>query len=66
MADQGKRLLTVQNVARMLNVSVSTVRRLVREGKLPKPRKLTEGTSRWFPGDVKLYLYRLQRGDFET
>jgi excisionase family DNA binding protein len=59
-------LLTAKQIAAMLNCAERTVYRLVKEGKLSKPRKLTGGASRWFPQDVKVYRYRLLRGDFET
>ncbi len=58
------RLLTVKEVAHLLNVSERTVRRLVTEGHLAAPRSVG-GARRWFPGDVRVYLYRLRRGDFE-
>lgn len=48
----------------MLGVSERTVYRLVEHGHLLRPR-VVGGAKRWFPGDVKVYLYRLRRGDFE-
>ena len=60
----GRRLLSVTEVAAALNVSERTVYRLVKERKLSRPRRVG-GESRWFPGDVRVYLYRLRRGDFE-
>ena len=62
---QGPALLTIKQVAARLNVSERTVRRLVRERKLSRPRKLTDGAVRWFDADIRVYLYRLRRGDFE-
>ncbi len=69
MPDEQRRkrpsLLTVKQVAHMLNVSERTIYRLVKERKLSRPRKLTDGAMRWFGADIRVYLYRLRRGDFE-
>ena len=62
---KGPVLLTIKQVAARLNVSERTVRRLVKEKKLSRPRRLTQGASRWFATDLRVYLYRLKRGDFE-
>lgn len=59
------RLIGIKRVAHLLNCSERTVYRLVEQGQLSAPRKLPGGQVRWFPADVKVYLYRLKRGDFE-
>jgi DNA-binding transcriptional MerR regulator len=58
-------LVTIKQVAATLNVSIRTVRRMCKEGKLSPPRRLTDGVSRWFSQDIAVYRYRLFRGDFE-
>lgn len=59
------RLLSCKQVASLLSCSQPTVRRLVKEKKLTAPKVLTGKVMRWFPGDVRLYLARLRRGDFD-
>ena len=48
-------LLTIRDVARRLNLSVSTVRRLVREGKFPPPLRIGN-SHRWRPEVVEEFL----------
>ena len=57
-------LLRIEKVAEMLDVSESTVRRLVKDGRLPEPRHI-RSQARWFVHDVETYLRRLDRGEFE-
>jgi len=45
-------LLTVRDVAHLLNVSPRTVWRLVSTGDLPRPIRLGPRTCRWRPADV--------------
>lgn len=59
-----RKLLRIEKVAEMLDVSETTVKRLVKEGKLPKPRHIRT-QARWFVRDVENYLRRLDRGEFE-
>lgn len=55
-------LFSVGDIARILSVSESTVRSLVRVGYLPAPHKLPGGrTARWFRLDVLNCLDRLRR-----
>lgn len=42
-----ERLVRPAEVAAMLHVSVATVYRLAREGKMPRPRRLTHRVSGW-------------------
>ncbi len=58
------RLLTAKEVAHLLNVSERTVYRLARLGHL-RPHDVA-GSKRWFPADVRVYLYRLRSGEFKT
>ena len=60
----GRPVLTKKEVAKLLACSERTVERLVEDGKLSPPRHLIKNAPRWFPADVRVYLYRLRRGDF--
>lgn len=66
MPTKGRRpkLLTVKDVARLLDTSVRTVWRLVENGRISKPKRLG-GAARWFRKDVQVYFWRLMRGDFD-
>jgi predicted DNA-binding transcriptional regulator AlpA len=55
-------LLNSREVARMLRISVMTRYRLVRDGTVPPPIRLTQKTSRWRPEDIARFL-RQQRGE---
>jgi excisionase family DNA binding protein len=44
--------LTVQQVAAKIGVSLSSVWRMTKEGKLPQPRKLGAMTTRWDEAEV--------------
>lgn len=60
-----RRVLDIGDVAAELRSSESSIKKLVAEGKLRKPRHiLTKAV--WFQADVDEYLRRLDRGDFET
>lgn len=59
-----RKLLSVKQVARLLDVRERTVYRLVKDGHLAPPRHVA-GQAKWFPADIRVYLYRLRRGDFE-
>ncbi len=48
----GVLLLDVKQVAELLNIGVSTVWALVKEGRFPKPIRLTSRCSRWKRSDV--------------
>lgn len=63
--DPAQKLLSWKEVARLLGVSLSTVRRLVDEKRLPRPKNVAPKTPRFFRRDVEIYLDRLQRGDFD-
>jgi excisionase family DNA binding protein len=52
--DSGMRLLTIDEVRSQLNVSISTVRRLVRDAKLPAYR--VGGGLRFKPEEVAAYV----------
>jgi excisionase family DNA binding protein len=60
-----KRLLTIEDIAEMLSVSETTVRKLVKDKELAAPRKVAGRSARWFPEDVEDYLtkLRLQKPD---
>lgn len=48
----GVLLLDVKQVAELLNIGVSTVWTLVKEGRFPEPIRLTSRCSRWKRSDV--------------
>ena len=48
----GVLLLDVKQVAELLNIGVSTVWALVKEGRFPEPIRLTSRCSRWTRSDV--------------
>ena len=52
-------LLTVKDVAELLSVARRTVWRWTREGKMPRPVKLTRRTVRWRASAIQSYLDRL-------
>lgn len=56
------KLLTIADVAALLNVSERTVRNLVDRGDLAKPCKVAGKLARWFPQDVRDYLGKLRSG----
>ncbi len=60
-------LLTIQQVARRLNCSPQTVRRLVEKGRLAPGRSLTgDGkTVRWAAADVVRFVEDLRLGRFD-
>lgn len=48
----GVLLLDVKQVAELLNIGVSTVWALVKEGRFPEPIRLTSRCSRWKRSDI--------------
>lgn len=52
-----RELLTVKDVAAKLNISVSTVWRLVRKGELPAPIQIG-GSTRWRRADLDALIAR--------
>ncbi len=54
-----KDLLTVQDVARRLAISVRTVWRWTAAGILPRPVHPRPGCTRWYTRDVERYLDQL-------
>jgi excisionase family DNA binding protein len=57
----GRDLLTKQEVARLLKVSVRTIERHVALGKLPQPIRLSQRCIRWRRQDFDDHLERLGR-----
>jgi predicted DNA-binding transcriptional regulator AlpA len=55
-----KRLLSRRAVARRLDISESSVKRLVRDGRLAKPRRITKQRVGWFDSDVDALIASLQ------
>jgi excisionase family DNA binding protein len=53
------KLLSIERVARMLDVSTKTVRRMVESGELPEPILLSGKMKRWLKKDINIYLGRL-------
>ena len=57
--------LRVRSVAQRLDVSVSTIHRLVQQGVLPKPIKLTPRSVVWRAADIDAAVERIARGNCE-
>ena len=51
-----EQLLTDKDVASVLKLSRSSVWRLAKEGKLPKPIKIGGCSSRWKQSEIKAFL----------
>ncbi|MDR9424336.1 MAG: helix-turn-helix domain-containing protein [Marinobacter sp.] len=51
--------LTVIEVGNHYGVSRHTVRRWVREGRFPAPKKLTSGSTRWHKSDIDAFDQKL-------
>lgn len=49
-------LITIENLAEILEVSKSTIRRWVSEGNFPPPIRVSEGVHRWDMVDVNIWL----------
>jgi excisionase family DNA binding protein len=62
MAEQPQ-LLTIRDIAQVLNVSEGTVRNLVKKGELPRARKVNGRLARWHRADVEAYLAKLRWGE---
>jgi predicted DNA-binding transcriptional regulator AlpA len=58
-APQPKQYLTTAQVMGMANVSANTLRRLVRQGLLPAPVKLSDRSQRWDATAVETALANL-------
>ncbi len=54
-------LMTTEQVARALGVSVKTLRRMVRDGRFPDAFPVSEGVLRWLAKDVEAYLHLRSR-----
>ena len=55
-------LLSIKIVAARMDLSQRTIRRLVEEGKFPKPRRIVAGHPRWLRSDFQTYLDALRLG----
>jgi excisionase family DNA binding protein len=53
--------LTAQHVADKIGVSLSTVWRMTKEGKLPQPRKFGAMTTRWDEEEVREAVGKMPR-----
>ena len=53
---QGKDLLTAQDVARRLSIGVRTLWRMVAAGRLPQPIRYTRKLVRWKASDIDRYI----------
>ena len=49
-------LLTIREVAQMFRVNVSTIYRLVREGEIPAPIRISPTSTRWRADEIKAWL----------
>jgi prophage regulatory protein len=53
-------LQSIEDIASALGISVQTVARMVKDGRFPKPVKLSARCIRWPSAAVQQYLDRLQ------
>lgn len=51
--------VAVPTVAEVCGVSVATVWRWAKDGRLPKPRRLSPGTTRWNVGELRRHFASL-------
>ena len=56
-------VVTLSQAAAMLTLSTGTVQRLVREGRIPKPRLLSPGRVGWLFADIERYVAGLPESD---
>lgn len=60
-------LLSAEDVAGLLNLSLSTVWRMSSAGKLPRPLSLSRGLTRWLRSDVEAFIeLAAERGCWPT
>jgi len=50
------KLIRAKEVAKKVTLSVSHIYRLARDGKFPKPRKLSANTSVWLEEEVEQWI----------
>lgn len=48
--------LTLQDLASDLRVSEKTIRRMIRDGRLPQPMRINNKDLRWLMSEIKLWL----------
>lgn len=56
MENQNQSLLKVQTLARNLDMGVSTIWSLTKQGKFPKPLKISSQMTRWKKSDIDAWL----------
>ena len=54
--DSGAEFLTIDEVATVLRISVSTVRRLSKAGSIPRPIVLGKQIHRWKRADIEAFI----------
>lgn len=57
MPDDLPRLMDETEVAAALGLSIDTLRRLIEASEFPAAVPVSEGTRKWFPEDIRAYLY---------
>lgn len=62
MHNGGDRLLRLNEVCELLGTSTSTVWRWVKEDRLPRPIRLSSGSTRWSSSELDRWRLALQRG----
>ena len=50
------RVLKANDVSKLTSISRSHLHRLAREGKFPKPMKISQGRSGWLEEDVETWI----------
>ena len=64
MTSDPKPLMTVKQVARLLGVGKSTIWRWCKQGKFPRPIKLSQRITRWRAEDVAALTMRSEEVNF--
>jgi excisionase family DNA binding protein len=54
-----ERLLTIQEVAKLYNVAVRTLRRWITEGRIPQPMHINQRVLRWKASEIQRHLENL-------
>jgi excisionase family DNA binding protein len=56
MLNTDKSFLTIGDMTEQLGVSRSTLRRMVQDGRVPRPLELAPGTRRWLAADIAAWI----------
>ena len=60
------RLLTIKQIVFLTGLSQSTIRRLIKGGKFPKPLRVARRAKRWRESAIKVWIDGLDASEGET